>query len=191
MFTKIIATDGKHKLISRYNSFYKTDDYYLRTTIIHDDEEKIIEFGLNENEKYLLLKERDFEKIIRLFSKHHDFSYDTLLKDFICSYIIEEYGLLTPGIDKIARDLLRYPSVAEEFYENVIVNGVVPMNGIKLKGYTAYDLQREKGISNIQAYLALVEIVGNRNIETKSETKKSTPNRRIHSSETIEISNMW
>lgn len=176
MNSKIIFDDGQNCLVARYNPFYKTNDYYIRTFIQTNDGIKEIDIELNIAEFDMLAKTKDFNYVIEEYEENHDMTYETLLKNVICSYIIEEYGLLTPGISKIASDLCKFPYLAEEFYENVIVKGRVPEDGIKIKGYSAYDIQQEKNISDIQAYCALVEISQNIKHEVKP---KEPPKKKI------------
>ena len=185
MLSKIICQDETNSLIARKNIFYNLNDYFIRTVINTNNGIKEIEFQLNIAELELFKKTKDFDKVIKLHERNHDTSYETLLKDVICSYVIEEYGLLTPGIDKIAKDLCKFPYIAEEFYENVIVKGIVPEGGIKIKGYSAYNIQEEKDVSDIQAYCALVNISQDIKRETKSEEEKKPKKLRRFTDNTI------
>ena len=167
MITKTIFNINDNYLVSRTDPFYKKNIYFIRTKI----DGKYIDIELNLAETEDIFTNKDFEKVIRSSSKRHQYDYDNLLKDVVSSYVICEYGFLTQGINKIVQDLVKYPYIAEEFYRNVICKGIVPIDGIRVKGYTAYELQQENKLNDIQAYTALVRIIKDIKAAPKSEVK--------------------
>ena len=168
MRTKIIIDKGIYKLVSRYNPFYQCDDYYIRTLISDNP----IDIEINRYETELILNKMDFQAALDSSEKRHNYDYDELLKNVVCNYVMEEYGEMTTGVRESIRALIKYPTLTKEFYENVVLLGKLPQDGIRLKGRTAYEILTSNNCNEIQAYVSLVNSAKDMKRIPKSEEKK-------------------